>query len=119
MLFSPKRLTGLVLGAALALAPAWAVHAQDVSEEADFLLWCGSAFYFLGILIEDETEAENFLAAGTALSDMGAERLIALGVSDEDIITTIEAYDERVLADFENDADLPFEAETCIAAFEP
>lgn len=108
----------LALAAGLCLSLSPPAMAQDVPGEADFLLWCGSAFHFLGIIAETDTEAEGFLAAGEILTDQGAGLLIDAGMDEQAIIGLVELYDERVIADFESDEPLPYDAQACIGALD-
>ncbi|GGA37674.1 hypothetical protein [Pelagibacterium lentulum] len=94
-----------------------AIAFNDIPDEADFLLWCASAFHLMGIVTENNTESENFLIASEVLLDMAANELIAADIAEEEIIGLVGIYDERLVAEFEAGADLSYTADECLAAF--
>lgn len=113
------RASVLALAAGLCLSLPSQAMAQDLPGEADFFLWCGSAFHFLGIIAQTDDEAMGFLAAGEVMTDQGVMLLLDVGLGQDEVIGLVDAYDEQVIADFESEAPLPYDAQACIAALDP
>lgn len=112
------RFAPLVFAGALCAALIAPAAAQEVSDEVDFHLWCGSAFHLLGVFSDDEAEAASFIAAGEHLTDLGAMMLFDAEMSEDEVIAIIEAYDDQVVADFDSPDDLPYAAEDCLSTLE-
>jgi hypothetical protein len=87
----------LCSGAVPALA---AAQASDVPPEADRLLWCGNAFYWLSIDASDagnDREAEDYQGWSDQLLDRAATLLAASGLDATDTDDLIESYADRAL----------------------
>jgi hypothetical protein len=72
----------------------------DLPPEADRLLWCGSAFYWLTIDASDagnEQEAEGYQAWSDQLLDRAATFLAAAGLDAAATDALIETYADRAL----------------------
>lgn len=81
---------------ALAAAPS----ASSVPPEADRLLWCGNAFYWLSIDASDagnDREAEEYQAWSDQLLDRAATLLAASGLDASGTDDLIESYADRAL----------------------
>ncbi|MCD7058460.1 hypothetical protein [Pelagibacterium xiamenense] len=92
--------------------------AEALPAEADKLLWCASAVHFLGIATADETEADTYFTASQMLLEKAAATLIAAEIPADDVAGIVATYDERVVSDFESDADLPYDPGACLDALE-
>lgn len=85
------------------LLVATAVPAQAAGEippEAERLLWCGNAFYWLGIDASDSgntREADQYQAWSDQLLDRAATLLAASGLDATGTDDLIETYAERAL----------------------
>jgi hypothetical protein len=109
-----------VLAGGLALLMASAALAADVPAEADRLLWCGSAMYWLSISASDagnDAEADQYQGWADTLTGRGAQRLTAAGFGTEAIDTVISGYDEKVVEDLNGPAP-PYDAAECPALAE-
>lgn len=72
----------------------------DVSPEADRLLWCGNAFYWLSIDASDagnDKEADEYQAWSDQLLDRAATLLAATGLDAPATDDLIETYADRAL----------------------
>lgn len=119
MIQRARPLASLFLGAALSgLAGAPANAQQEVPDEADFLLWCGSAYHMLAIGSQDDSETQNFLAARTILLENAAEILFEADFPQEGLEGLTEQYDARVVSDFETGGQLPYTADDCLDALD-
>jgi hypothetical protein len=90
----------LLLVLLLVATPAAARAATDVPPEADRLLWCGSAFYWLAADASDagtEKEANQYQAWSDQLLDRAATLLAASGLDADGTGALIESYAEQVL----------------------
>ena len=88
----------LVLIAALFLAAAPAA-AEDISAEADHVLWCASAFALLANDASEQSdviETELYDSMAAALTQKGIELLRARKIADDRIGAIIQAYDDAV-----------------------
>jgi len=77
-----------------------ALAAADVPPEADRLLWCGSAFYWLAADASDageENEADQYQAWSDQLLDRAATLLAAAGLDATGTDDLIETYADRAL----------------------
>lgn len=113
------RLPALFVACLLALpVHAQAVEREDIPAEADMLLWCASALHLLGIATQEQDEARTYFAASDSLVEKAANVLMAAEIPAGDLEGIVGDYDERVVADFESGAELPYAPETCIDALE-
>jgi len=74
--------------------------AANVPPEADRLLWCGNAFYWLGIDASDagnDKEADEYQAWSDQLLDRAATLLAAAGLDATRTDDLIETYADRAL----------------------
>ena len=96
-----KRLALLVVVGLVALVPTAAV-AQQVSEEADKVLWCGSAFFWLATNASDsgeEAEAEQYQTWSDALMAKGVALLKSDKLDANAIEHVVDSYDNAVVAE--------------------
>src|SRR5690606_3888417 len=105
-----------VLGLVAALATFGPALGQPpgVPPEADRLLWCSSAFYWLGFDAEeggDAVEAEIFLTWSDALTEKGVALLEAYG---GDVSDLVDAYDEETVDQLASQS-FRFDLEDCKA----
>ena len=85
----------------VALVPGCAA-AQQVSEEADKVLWCGSAFFWLATNASDsgdEAEAEQYQTWSDALMATGVALLKADKLDANAIEHIVDSYDNAVVAE--------------------
>ncbi|RDE08557.1 hypothetical protein [Pelagibacterium lacus] len=108
----------LALLAALVVLLPGAGAAQPVSDEADRLLWCASAFRLMGAVAETPSESDRAVAASEMLTLKAAEHLHTEGVSQAQAAHLPAQYDERVVAELETGA-LSYAGEDCSAALDP
>ena len=90
----------LVSGTVPALAETAPAPAPSVPPEADRLLWCGNAFYWLGIDASDagnDKEADDYQAWSDQLLDRAATLLAATGLDAAGTDDLIETYADRAL----------------------
>jgi hypothetical protein len=104
----------VVLAAILVLAAAPTV-AEEISAEADHVLWCASAFALLANDASEksdviETELYDDLAA--TLTQKGIELLRAHKIADDRIGAIIQAYDDTVYIQLDT-PDARYPVETC------
>lgn len=74
--------------------------AGEVPPEAERLLWCGNAFYWLGVDASDSgntKEADEYQAWSDQLLDRAATLLAASGFDATGTDDLIESYAERAL----------------------
>ena len=96
------RRLGAALGLALLLgaaAPARAA-APTVSAEADRVMWCASAFYWLAGSADDAgdaAEAELYDGWAGALTDRAAAMMGGMGLDTAQVDEIVAAYDQQVL----------------------
>jgi hypothetical protein len=109
-----KRVT-LGLAAGLFAAAVLPGMARDVPQDADLLLWCGSAFALMGGGAETDAEAQNFFIAREVLLEKAAPLLLEAQIPQDDLPGLVEIYDDRVIADFTS-GDISYEGEACISA---
>lgn len=77
-----------------------AAAAPDLPPEADRLLWCGSAFYWLAADASDsgnETEADQYQGWSDQLLDRAATLLAAAGLDATGTDDLIETYADQAL----------------------
>ena len=104
--------------------PAQAATSLDASvpPEAERLLWCGNAFYWLGIDASDagnNKEAEDYQAWSDQLLDRAATLLAASGLDATGTDDLIETYADRALEEMAS-AEAPFDVATfCPARVTP
>ena len=104
----------LLLVLLLVAMPATGSAAMDVPPEADRLLWCGSAFYWLAIDASDagtEKEADQYQDWSDQLLDRAATLLAASGLDADGTGALIESYAERVLEEIAS-PQAPYEVTT-------
>jgi hypothetical protein len=109
-----------VLAGGLALLMASAALAADVPAEADRLLWCGSAMYWLSISASDagnDAEADLYQGWADTLTGRGAQYLISAGFAADAIDAVVSGYDERVVVDLKGSTP-PHDAAECPALAE-
>ena len=85
-----------------------------VPVEADRLLWCGSAFYWLGIDASDagnDKEAEQYQGWSDELLDRAATLLAAGGLDADGTGDQIESYASRTLEEMAA-PDAPYDVAT-------
>jgi hypothetical protein len=92
----------LALPLLLGALPAQAATAPGpgVPPEAERLLWCGNAFYWLGIDASDagnDTEADAYQSWSDQLLDRAATLLAASGLDATGTDDLIETYADRAL----------------------
>jgi hypothetical protein len=96
--------------------PALAAPATPIPPEADRLLWCGNAFYWLGIDASDagnEKEADQYQGWSDQLLDRAATLLAASGLDAEGTDALIESYADKALEEMAS-PDAPYDvATTC------
>ena len=88
----------LVLSLVAATLPVQA--AADLPPEADRLLWCGSAFYWLAVDASDagnDGEADEYQQWSDQLMDRAATLLAAVGLDVDGTNDQIELYTSRAL----------------------
>jgi len=106
-----RRLLLVLLLVAIAVP---AVAAASVPPEADRLLWCGNAFYWLGIDASDagnDREADEYQAWSDQLLDRAATLLAAAGLDAPATDDLIEAYADRALEEMASPA-APYDVAT-------
>ena len=77
-------------------------QAQSITLEADKVLWCGSAFYWLAVDASDageDTEADQYGAWSEELMGKAVTLLRLDALSDAQIEHISSAYDKAVLAE--------------------
>jgi hypothetical protein len=90
----------LLLVLLLAGTAARAQAAPDLPPEADRLLWCGNAFYWLAADASDfgdEKEADEYQGWSDELLDRAATLLAATGLDATQTDDLIETYADRAL----------------------
>ena len=90
----------LLLALLLGLGAVPAQAAAGVPPEAERLLWCGNAFYWLAADASDsgeETEAEQYQGWSDQLLDRAATLLAATGLDAPATDDLIETYADRAL----------------------
>lgn len=95
-----RLLLALLLVSATVPALAATPPPSSVPPEADRLLWCGSAFYWLGIDASDagnDKEADEYQAWSDQLLDRAATLLAASGLDAAGTDDLIESYADRAL----------------------
>lgn len=91
-----------LLPALIALTVAAPASAQSITLEADLVLWCGSAFYWLSSDASDagsDDEADRYLGWSEQLMARGVELLRADKHEDDEIERIVSVYDRSVLAE--------------------
>jgi hypothetical protein len=109
-----RLLLALLLVSSAAPALAATPIAPDVSSEADRLLWCGNAFYWLSIDASDagnDKEADVYQAWSDQLLDRAATLLAASGLDAPGTDDLIETYADRALAEMAS-PDAPYDVTT-------
>lgn len=109
-----KPLARLAAVAVLALSGAPA-FAQPVPAEADKLLWCASAFYWLaGTAADagDNDEAEMYDRWSKRLLEVASISLIGSGFQPDTIEALVTRYDEATLVQLA-DGSAPHDVATC------
>ena len=79
--------------------------ADEVPPEAERLLWCGSAFYWLAADAADAgnaTESDDYQQWSDQLLDRAATLLAASGLDADGTGALIESYAERVLEEIDS-----------------
>ncbi len=79
-----------------------AATAQEITLEADKILWCGSAFFWLATSADDSgdnREARQYLAWSEQLMARGVALLKADQLDAAAIAHVVEAYDNAVVAE--------------------
>jgi hypothetical protein len=97
-----RLLLALLLTSATVPALAATPPSADVPPEADRLLWCGNAFYWLSIDASDagnDTEADQYQAWSDQLLDRAATLLAATGLDAPATDDLIETYADKALAE--------------------
>lgn len=95
-----RLLLALLLVATAVPAQAATSPATGVPPEADRLLWCGNAFYWLGIDASDagnDKEADQYQSWSDQLLDRAATLLAASGLDADGTDDLIETYADRAL----------------------
>jgi hypothetical protein len=95
-----RLLLALLLVSSTVPALAAAPPAANVPPEADRLLWCGNAFYWLSIDASDagnDKEADQYQAWSDQLLDRAATLLAATGLDAPATDDLIETYADRAL----------------------
>ena len=83
-----------------------AADAQSITLEADKVLWCGSAFYWLAVDASDageDAEADEYSAWSEQLMAKSVALLRLDQLSDAQIEHIAAAYDKAVLAELGTD----------------
>ncbi len=96
----------LVSALAFVAIGAAGASAQSITLEADKVLWCGSAFYWLAVDASDageDTEADQYGAWSEQLMAKGVALLREDQLSDAQIEHISAAYDRAVLAELGTD----------------
>ena len=94
-----KRLTLLLIVLAAFCGPA---AAQQLTEEEDLVLWCGSAFFWLGTNASDSgdnKEADLYQRWSDKLMARGLALLKADKLTPDQIAHVVDAYDNSVVAE--------------------
>ena len=76
--------------------------AQQLTEEEDVVLWCGSAFFWLGANASDSgdtKEADLYQAWSETLMARGVALLKADQLNADQIAHVVDAYDNSVVAE--------------------
>lgn len=92
-------IAALLLTAAPAAVSASYALAQGVSEDADLVLWCASAYAQLANDASEKSdviETELYDEMAATLTQKGIELLRARKIEDERIGAIIQAYDDEV-----------------------
>ena len=95
-----RLLLALLLCSGAVPAVAAAPPTSDMPPEADRLLWCGNAFYWLSIDASDagnDKEAEDYQGWSDQLLDRAATLLAASGLDATGTDDLIESYADRAL----------------------
>jgi len=90
------RLIALIAALTLGVAP---VAAEDISAEADHILWCASAYALLANDASEQSdviETELYDQMAATLTQKGIEMLRAQKIADVRIGAIIQAYDDAV-----------------------
>lgn len=109
-----RLLLALLLVSSAVPALAATPPASDVPPEADRLLWCGNAFYWLSIDASDagnDKEADEYQAWSDQLLDRAATLLAASGLDAPGTDDLIESYAARALAEMAS-ANAPYDVTT-------
>jgi hypothetical protein len=109
-----------VLAGGLALLVASPAIAADVPAEADHLLWCGSAMYWLSMSASDagnDTEADQYQGWADTLTGRGAQKLTAAGFGADAIDDVVSGYDDKVVEDLKRPKP-PYDPAECPALAE-
>lgn len=96
----------LVSALAVVAIGAGGASAQSITLEADKVLWCGSAFYWLAVDASDageDVEADQYGAWSEQLMARGVALLREDQLSDAQIEHISAAYDKAVLAELGTD----------------
>lgn len=94
-----KRLALLLITLAAFCGPA---AAQQLTEEEDLILWCGSAFFWLGANASDagdSKEADLYQAWSDTLMARGVALLKADQLNADQIAHVVDTYDNSVVAE--------------------
>lgn len=95
-----RLLLALLLVSGMVPAQAATPAAVNVPPEADRLLWCGNAFYWLSIDASDagnDKEADQYQAWSDQLLDRAATLLAATGLDAPATDDLIETYADKAL----------------------
>jgi hypothetical protein len=109
-----RLLLALLLVSATVPALAATPPAPNVPPEADRLLWCGNAFYWLSIDASDagnNPEADQYQAWSDQLLDRAATLLAATGLDATGTDDLVESYADRALEEMAA-PDAPYDVAT-------
>lgn len=93
----------MAVAAAIGLLP-MAATAAELPPEADRVLWCGSAFYWLAVDASDageEAESDLYLTWADTLLARATDLLAAAGFDPDAIDASVEASDTAVVAELD------------------
>lgn len=111
---------GGAIAGLVALLAASAAMAAEVPAEADHLLWCGSAMYWLSMSASDagnDTEADQYQGWADTLTGRGAQKLTSAGFGADAIDEVVSGYDDKVVEDLKTPKP-PYDAAECPALAE-
>ncbi|WP_374620360.1 hypothetical protein [Devosia sp.] len=91
---------GIVGSILLGLLLSGVAGAAELPPEADRILWCGSAFYWLGNDASDageDAEADQFFTWADTLLLQATDLMDAAGIDDAAASDLVERYDAEVV----------------------